>query len=429
MENQFAITELLPGIRLVAVKTDRFKTSRVSISFALPLAEESASANALAVYLLHRSCQKYPDFSRMNERLAELYGALVNARVEKQGDAQVMTLYVNALDDQFTLDGEPLAEECAQLLCDMLFSPVLAEGTFPAESVEMEKRLLRELLESERNDKRAYAKTRCEEIMCAQEPYGVGKYGTVEQIDALTPTDVYNAWRAMVQRAQVQICVIGSADATAVGEQFCKGFEQASRSYEPLPPQIYRPQKGQIRRVREELPVNQGKLVMGFRSNMADANDRFYAFRVMADLYGGGPYSRLFLNVREKLSLCYYCSARFSRIKGLLFVSSGVERENMQRAQAEICNQLQMMQDSAFTDEELEASVKGLSDLIRSVSDMPSDLDNWYTSQLLVEEKLTPEAFAQGIAGVTRADVVQAAQSVALDTVYMLEPNGGEEQA
>lgn len=429
MEHPLYQRELMDGVRITGVQTSRFKTLRVSVNFAVPLTAETAGVNALVISLLQRACAKYPDFTALNRRLAELYGAIVYARINKQGDAQVLTLYISTVDDRFALEGEKLAGECANLLCDMLFDPVTESGLLTAEAVEMEKRLLKERIDSELNDKRQYALQQCEAAMCADEPFGLSKYGRTEDIDAITPQMATDAMNHLLRTARVQINVVGSADAQAVGETFRQAFARIGRDYQPLPAQVFRPFSGEIREREEQLPVNQGKLVIGLRTGMQSPDDRNYAHAVMTDIFGGGPYSRLFMNVREKMSLCYYCSARLTRQKGLIFVSSGVESENAEKARTEILNQLKIMQDGKFEDSEFAASIKALSDSARSMNDMPDYLDNWYTRQMLLGTLETPEEYARQISAVTREQVEQAARGVVADTVYLLKPNEEEAQS
>lgn len=429
MEHPLYQRELADGVRIVGVQTSRFKTLRVSVSFAVQLCAQTAGVNALVISMLQRSCARYPDFTALNKRLAELYGAIVYARITKQGDVQVLTLYISTVDDRFALEGEKLADACAGLLCDMLFNPVTEGGLLPEQAVEMEKRLLKEKIDSELSDKRQYALEQCEAAMCAGEPFGLSKYGKVSEIDAITPQMATDAMKKLLRTAQVQINVIGSADAQAVGERFRQAFEQLGRDYRPLPAPVFGQFSGTVREQEEQLPVNQGKLVLGLRTGMESPADHVYANAVMTDIFGGGPYSRLFMNVREKLSLCYYCSARLTRQKGLIFVSSGVESENAGKARAEILNQLQVMKDGRFEDSEFAASVKALSDSARSMNDMPDYLDTWYTRQMTLDAVETPEEYARQISAVTREQVEQAACSVALDTVYLLKPNEKEAQS
>ena len=423
MDHPLYQRELADGVRLVGIRTPRFKTLRVSVNFAVELKRETAGVNALVVSLLQRSCARYPDFTALNRRLAELYGAIVYARITKQGDAQVLTLYISTVDDRFALEGEKLADECAALLCEMLFDPVMENGLLPEQAVEMEKRLLKERIDSELSDKRQYALEQCEAAMCGGEPFGLSKYGTAEEIDAITPQSATRAMQELLRCARVQINVVGSADAQAVGDRFRKAFERAGRSYRPLPDPVIGSFSGTVREQIEQLPVNQGKLVLGLRTGMSSPEDSYYANAVMTDVFGGGPYSRLFMNVREKMSLCYYCSARLTRRKGLIFVSSGVECENAEKARTEIINQLQVMKDGHFEDSEFTASIKALSDSARSMNDMPDYLDNWYIRQMLQEDVQTPEDYAQKISAVTRGQVEQAAARVVLDTVYLLKPS------
>ena len=309
---------LADQVRLVSEQTSRFKTGRISVTAALPMNENTA-ANSLLIYLLKRSCKEYPDFSLLNGKLDELYGAAVSAGVSKIGEAQVLSLSVTCLDDRFALTDESIVEQCAQLLASLIFSPNCKCGSFGSDKLATEKRLLIQRIEEELNDKRAYAFNKCIEYMCADEAYGRDKYGTVEEIQAVKMADVYAAWKNMLSTAIFQITVVGGADADRVAEIFEKRFSKIERN--PVKPQTVFIQRGRhFNRYEESFPVNQGKLVMGFRAGMLHSRDNIHAVTVMNDIFGMGTYSKLFMNVREKLSLAYYCWSRLIASKGLVLV-------------------------------------------------------------------------------------------------------------
>ena len=172
------------------------------------------------------------------------------------------------------------------------------------------------------------------------------------------------------------------------------------------------------------MDVNQAKLVIGLRAGMEDSNDNYFAYRVMTDIFGGGPYSRLFLNVREKMSLCYYCGARLIREKGIILIQSGIEEENYEKALGEILNQLDIMKKGEFTDEDFNSSIIALCDAFKGVEDSPVAVCNFYSSQEFDEEIISGEEFSKKIGAVTREQVIECAKKVTVDTVYLLK---GEE--
>ena len=183
----------------------------------------------MLIYLLKRSCKEYPDFSLLNGKLDELYGASLSAGVGKSGEAQVLSLSLTCLDDRFALTDESISLQCAELLASMIFSPNCKNGSFGADNLNAEKRLLIQRIEEELNDKRAYAFNKCIEYMCANEAFGKDKYGTIEEIQSVKMADVYAAWKNLLETAVFQITVVGG-DADKVAEIFTKKFEKIERN-------------------------------------------------------------------------------------------------------------------------------------------------------------------------------------------------------
>ncbi len=413
------------GIRFCSVKTDKFKTCRVNISLAMPL-DKNASARAILPFMFSRRCAKYPDYTSLNRVLDELYGAAVSAGVLKRGEAQVISFSMSAIDDRFALDGDKVALECTKLLADMIFDPLTEGESFPEDIIEQEKRLLVEAIENEQNDKRRYAMLRCEQLMFADEAYGVNRFGSVEDVKALTPDVVYAAWRDVLEKATVQITMVSSMDPQPIVDLIREKFSEIERHpveiktlfVSGLPKPEY---------ISESMPLKQGKLVMGFRTGMRSEDDMMPAMKVAVDIFGGGTYSKLFSVVREKMSLCYYCSAALFNSKGIVMVQSGIEDTNEEKAKNEIINQLRLTAEGEFTDEDFSSSIKSLTDSILGNSDTPEEITAWYASQILRNELKAPETYAKEIGNVDRAEVVRAAKTIMLDTIFMLKSSGEAE--
>lgn len=407
------------GIRFCSVKTDKFKTCRVNISLAMPL-DKNASSRAILPFMFSRRCAKYPDYTSLNRVLDELYGAAVSAGVLKRGEAQVISFSMSAIDDRFALDGDKVALECTKLLADMIFDPLTEGESFPEDIIEQEKRLLVEAIENELNDKRRYAMLRCEQLMFADEAYGVNRFGSVEDVKALTPDVVYAAWRDVLEKATVQITMVSSMDPQPIVDLIREKFSEIERHpveiktlfVSGLPKPEY---------ISESMPLKQGKLVMGFRTGMRSEDDMMPAMKVAVDIFGGGTYSKLFSVVREKMSLCYYCSAALFNSKGIVMVQSGIEDTNEEKAKNEIINQLRLTAEGEFTDEDFSSSIKSLTDSILGNSDTPEEITAWYASQILRNELKAPETYAKEIGSVDRAEVVRAAKTIMLDTIFMLK--------
>jgi len=403
------------------VKAEGFKTACASVSFMIPLSEE-ASVFALVPSILTRSSEKYPSVTLLEKKLAALYGAEIIADVSKIGENQVLKLAIASIDDRFALDNESIVTECCRVLFELIYKPKLVDGCFDADEVESEKRLLAEELGAEISDKRIYAKNRLEEIMCEDELYGINRLGTVDAINAITKETLTEAYKRVLKEAKVLVSV--SANKSIKFESIKELFMEYANGIDRTPVKnetLYVEKAEDVTYVKEKAPVKQGKLVMGFRVGMNDHNDNYGARRIMSVIFGGHPGSKLFKVVREELSLCYYCSARVYRAKGIMLVQSGIESFNEEKAKSAILEQLEEIKKGNFTEEDLEAAKKTLEDSFKSVSDSPEALDAWFTSQVEYSDYLYPEDCIEMFNNVKKEDVIKVANEVTLDTVFMLE--------
>ncbi len=379
------------GVNFRSIRDTKFKTMRISAHLIVPMSRQTAAENALLPFLLSRASREYPDFTKLGQRLAELYGASLNADVQKLGDLQVLSLSASGIADRYALEGEAISGELAKLLCSILFDPPLVDGLFPEDGFEQEKRQTMELIDSEYSDKRTYARQRCEAIMCADEPYGVNRYGGKEDIARVERPALTAAWKRLLDTAKIELMVLGDCDPAPVYEGFRAAFETlGSRKTADCTTKVVRSAE-KVNTVTEKMDVAQGKLVMGFRTGTATPDEEVPATRLMAALFGGTPNSKLFLNVREKLSLCYYCSASYNSMKGIMLVQSGVEVKNMERAKEEILRQLDEVKQGNFDESEVEAAKMSLCNSYRTLSDSLGGLENWYLSQTFASHSQQPE--------------------------------------
>lgn len=419
------ITQIAPGVQCVAVQTKQFKTARMVLQLALPLRlnqPAQTAANALLPFLLHRCSAAYPTPRKLEQKLADLYGAVLGATVNKLGEAQVLTIGLTAMDDRFALAGEKVAEDCAALLLDLLFNPIVNEST-----VELEKRLLIERLESEEGDKWKYAAQRAEALMCNKEAYGLNPLGEKDAVAALTVAEVQAAWQAMLVHAPMQLTMVSHA----ASEPVCRAWRErfAGQQRQPAMPQTqFVATAGNLRNFREEQQIEQAKLMLGFRTGVNSAQENDYALRVATDLFGGGIHSKLFLTVREKLSLCYHVSAQLHRYKGAMFVRAGIDTEKFDEARHAILDMLAQVQAGEFSAEDLATSQRSICDSYTTYTDLPETLAAWYGMGLLHGEHVTPKQACEKINAVTREQVIAAAQAIALDSVYLLAAKEGEHE-
>ena len=418
---------VMEGVQFRSIRDTRFKTLRIAVNFILPLEQETAAANALLPFLLSRASREYPDFTRLNERLQELYGAAVHADVRKLGEVQVLSVAAASLADRYTLNGESVSQEISKLLCSLLFDPPLENGLFPEEGFEQEKRQTIEMIDSDFNDKRTYARLRCEQLMCEKEAFGLNRYGSREDVVALERSEMTKVWERVLKTARVEIMALGDCDPVPVYERFLEAFQKIDRSPVPAFHTEIIKTVPEVREFTDTMSVAQSKLVMGFRAGAAVPADAVASTKLMTAVFGGTPSAKLFLNVREKLSLCYYCVSRYDWNKGIMMVESGVETENIEKARKEILAQLEEIRVGNITEEELQAAKLSMSNSYRTVGDYLGGLENWYITQAFCEKIKSPEEAAEEINSVTVEQVVQAAKDVTLDTVYQLVGEEGEQ--
>ena len=150
------------------------------------------------------------------------------------------------------------------------------------------------------------------------------------------------------------------------------------------------------------------------------------ALLVCNALYGGTAHSKLFRNVREKLSLCYFASSMLDTIKGLMVVSSGVEFVDFGRAEQAILDQLEAVRRGEFTSEEHTAAIRAVINGLVSRKDSQGQMEDDCVTQLLACGQWTdPKKLAKDVERVTPQQVSQMAQIIELDTVYRLTGREG----
>lgn len=415
------VREIGDHVRLLRVQTQQTKTTCISLILLLPLLQNTAENTVLASFLSHSSAA-FPTLGALNARLEELYGAVFSGDVSKLGEGYRLQLSLTCISDTLALDGEAVSEDALRLLLDQIFEPLCADGRFDEKQLATEIRLCAEDIESEINDKRVYALGQMLEIMCKDEPYGIKKADLLAAVRAVTPESLYRAWRELLEEAAVTVQIVGNVDFARLETMLRERFAALPRRPAKIDT-VFVERADHVTEATEEMPLEQSKLVLGLRSGMRNADDDFFAERIMADILGGGPYSRLFVHVREELSLCYYCSARLERRKGIVVIQSGVEYENRQAALDEILKQIEIMKRGEFTDEELAASKAALCDAYRGVNDTPEGIDAYY-AQFAGSTPQSPEEIAAGLAAVTREQVVAAANRLTLDTIFFLAGKG-----
>lgn len=416
------------GVHFSSITDSKFKYNRMSVNFAVKLDRKKVTDRAVVPFILRQSTRTCPEFTKINEKLCDLYGASLDVNVEKFGEYQLLELGIIGLDSRFALENEDMVLECANLLADIVLDPNLKDGKFDAQVTEIEKQYLLEAIESEINDKRTYSMVRCKDIMCSEEACAIKKCGYREDAEKITPESAAKAYEELLKTAQVEIMFEGCGDPAPAKEIFRKKFAAIER--EPITVSVYcgRKQQGEIKEVTERMDVKQGKLVMGFRvEDVTDYHD-MNTERIAVALFGGTANSLLFKNVREKMSLCYYCAARYDRNTGLMMVDSGVEPENAQKTKEAVLEQLSLMQQGKIEDKDIEETILFMRTALKATTDSLGAMDSWYLAQILGQTQYSPDMESELFDHITKESIMQAVNKIKLDTVYMLMPQEEKEK-
>lgn len=411
-------TKLAEGVYLTCLPARKFKTSLLSAQFVTPLRQETASAYALLPAVLRRGTVTYPDMGSLSARLDKLYGARIDYTVRKKGENQCVGFVASLIDDSFAPGGERLLEPVADLLGELVCDPATERGRFVPAYFESEKTNLIDAIRSLINDKRDYADSRLLREMCAGEPYGIPRLGDEKSAEKLQLQKLHAQYGQLTATSQLELFYSGSASRERVEQALLSAFSTLPRdAIQDVAAARNHPAREEVRTVTEALDVTQGKLGMGFSCGSADTA----ALLMGNTLFGGSSNSKLFLNVREKLSLCYYASSLYHRQKGMITVSSGIEFEHYQRAYDEILAQLEAVQNGQLEDWELEGARSTLLNAYASMGDSQGKLENFYLGQAATGQSETPEELAAQVRGVTPERIFEAMRTVKLDTVYFLK--------
>ena len=413
---------LAPGIQGWDIRTNKFKTTRISVHFVLPLSLEDTAKASLLSRLLSRSTKEYNTPVLLQRKLLSLYGAGLSSHVTKVGDMQILSVTTTVLSDEYALQEERLTVEATELLCNCLFFPNCDNEEFLDADFQVCKRLLIESLEGIINDKRKYAISQMFSNMCQDEPFGIEIGGDIGTVQKTTSKEVYDFWMNMLETAPVVVTVVGTDSSADIYNKISEKFNSIKRS--PITTNVSFSKKTvtEPKEITEAMQLTQGKLVLGFRSNVSSLSQDNLALRMMCDIFGGAPYSKLFTVVREKMSLCYYCAARLQSQKGFICVDSGVETCNIKATKQGILDQLSAIQRGEFDAQVITASKMSLADSARSVTDSQGSIETWYLSRMFDCCDISPDEFIENLEKVTKEDIVNAATNVVLDTVYILKP-------
>ena len=426
----FNRTELMPGVFLSHLRSDKFKTACMSVTLLTQLRRETAAMNAVIPFVLRRGTTRYSDMEQLSRRMDELYGAAVEPVVRRIGEIQCIGFYGSFPEPDYLPGGEALLGDTCALMAQLLLDPVTRGGLLLPQYVDSEREKLLDIIRSRMNDKRSYALTRCIEEMCCYEDFAVSRFGSESEAENIHYKKLTRHYRELIQTCPVEIFYCGKTDFKAVSAAMRDAFSAMPRGeidYDIGTDLRMNAVEDHVRFVEEEMDVTQGKLVLGFRLGECMEEPDIPALYVFNAVYGSGATSKLFMNVREKLSLCYYASSAVYLHKGIMLVSSGIEFDKLDAARDEILAQLDSVRRGEITDDELRSAKKSVASDLRAVQDSIGELEGFYLSQALDGLDYGPAELAELAEDVTKEDVQAIAESIECDLIYFLKGSGEED--
>ena len=422
-------TELLPGVFLTHLRTDKFKTACLSVNLLTQLNRETAAMNALIPAVLRRGTTRWRDMEQLSRRMDELYGTAIEPVIRRIGEIHCLGFFASFPEPAYLPGGENLLGEVCSLTAELLLSPNTRGGLLLPQYVDSEKEKLADLIRSRVNDKRSYALQRCIEEMCCYEDFAVSRFGSLEECESIHYKKLTKHYRELVRSCPVEIFYCGRSANRAVCAALRDAFGGMPRgeiNWDIGTDLRMNAVEDHVRYVEERMDVSQGKLVMGFRLGECMEEPDRAALHVFNAVFGSGATSKLFLNVREKLSLCYYASSAIVLRKGLMLVSSGVAFENYEKARDEIFAQLEAVKKGEISDEEMTWARRAVASDLRAAMDSQGDLEGFWLSQALDGLDYGPRELAELVGEVTKEDVMAVANSLECDLIYFLR---GEDEA
>ena len=416
------------NVNIHLLPTSKFKTTLVSVFLQQALAKELAAKTALLPAVLKRGTRQYPTFRDLKVRLEELYGAALSADVVKKGERQLVSFSLEIINDKFT-PGEKLLQQGLSILKDVITDPLLENGGFRQDYVQQEKEQLTKEIRGLVNDKVSYALERCIQEMCSQERFGVYKYGSVEELQPVSTGELYTYYQNILQENPLDVFVVGEIDPenTFALIQDTFSFSRAGNLVE-LPPVEVENIPAEVSYQEEKLPINQGKLTLGYRTNISYQDEAYPALLFYNAVLGGFPHSKLFQNVREKASLAYYVFSRLEKHKGIQLIGSGIEVSDYEQALEIILQQVEEIKKGQISKEEMKNTKRALLNGLKIVGDSLYSLVGFYMDGLIGKRTEEIEHLMQRIAEVKEEDIVAVAHRVYLDTIYFLRSTNGDER-
>ena len=415
--------EIKKGIKLNILQTNKFKTNLIAIMLTTKLDRENVTKNALIPAVLKRGTKTLKTQEEINKKLEEMYGASLDCGLDKTGDNQVLKFYIESVNDEFLpQNSEDMLKKSLEQIFEFVFNPYLENDGFKKEYVEQEKENLKQIIEGKIDNKARFALDRCIEEMYKNQPYGLYKYGYIEDMENINEKNLYEHYKKLIGNCKIDIFVSGIVDEEIENiikeNENIKKLQDRNPEYNKIEILSKKSEKENV--VQESMEVTQGKLIIGMDLDV-DNEDLRYDIMIYNCIFGGSANSKLFQNVREKASLAYTASSSYYRFKNNIFINCGIEIKNYDKALEIIKQQIEDMKKGDFTEEEVENAKKGIIASIKIIDDEQDTEITYFFSQELSNSKCSVEQYMDNIKTVTKEKVIDIANKVSINTVYFLK--------
>lgn len=410
------------GYDLHLIHTKKFKTIHVSLKFMTKLSEKTVTKRALLPYILQQGTKSYPTATQLRRHLDELYGTILSIDSSKKGENHILTIRLELANEQYISGTQDLFSKCMQFLREILYAPKLSGGAFDPQIVEREKETLKSKIESLKEDKMSFANTRLIEEMCEDELYRLRVHGYEEELNSITPENLYEYYQELLTNDHLDIFVVGDIENTHAEKEISALVRRNQQSViEKAPVKA----EGKNQTIVEKDEVQQAKLHFGYRTNITYSDEDYAALQVFNGLFGGFPNSKLFINVREKHSLAYYAASRIESHKGLMFVFSGIAPEKYEQAKDIISEQMDIMRNGGFSEDELKETKEMTVNQLKETLDNANGMIELHYQRVIAKSDISPEQLLDNINKVTKEKVIKVANKIKLDTIYLLTSKEG----
>ena len=419
---EYKITDVKSGIKLHTINTPKFKTNIIAVFLSMPITRENVTKNAVLSSVLRRGSKTMPTQEQISKELEEMFGASFDCGLDKTGDNHIIKFYLESINDNFLPQiQENMLKTSIEKLLDIVCNPLIENDGFKEEYLNQEKDNIKQLIEGKKDNKAKYAMTRCIEEMYKDEPFGLFKYGYVEDLENINAQNLYEYYKQLLSKCKIDIFVSGEIDDNVV--DYIIQNENIQKLNERVPEYskaiLEKKEKKEEKAITESLEVTQGKLIIGLDINLENEKEKYHAL-MYNSILGGTANSKLFQNVREKESLAYVASSSYLRYKSNIFINCGIEIKNYEKALNKIREQLEDMKNGNFTDEDIENSKKVIISTIKSIDDEQDTEITYFLGQEFTDNKTSLEEYMQEIENVTREDIINIAKKTNINTIYFL---------